>query len=32
MKLKGKKLLWLLSVLVVPVTYGGYVMGGDGAG
>ncbi|MBW7898987.1 hypothetical protein B188_00780 [Candidatus Brocadiaceae bacterium B188] len=26
MKLKGKKLLWLLSVLVVPVTYGGYVM------
>jgi len=26
MKLKGRKLLWLLSVLVVPVTYGGYVM------
>ncbi|OQZ02983.1 MAG: hypothetical protein B6D34_08995 [Candidatus Brocadia sp. UTAMX1] len=29
MKLKGRKLLWLLSVLVVPVTYGGYVMGGE---
>ncbi|OQZ04887.1 MAG: hypothetical protein B6D34_01260 [Candidatus Brocadia sp. UTAMX1] len=26
MKLKGKKLLWLLSVLVVPVTYGEFVM------
>ncbi len=26
MKLKGKKLLWLMSVLVVPVMYGGFAM------
>lgn len=29
MKLKGRKLLWLLSVLVVPVTYGGFAVAGN---
>ena len=29
MKMKGKKLLWLLSVLVVPITYGGFAITGS---
>lgn len=29
MKMKGKKLLWLLSVLVVPITYSGIALSGN---